>query len=265
MWEQGSSLWLSIRKCMMTASNCGVLLKNGGRNTVTVPKLSEGYEALPGKPPRPFEPTAVLNMKHGSTHEKKARDEYVEALKGYYKRMFPGKNVSVKATDISFYVHKDGILLASPDGQIDVTVFEDDGVTPHKTFEGLVEVKCPASTYFVMNRTARPEDDVTYALWPTLLPDVVEPGRKMARKWAPPDLGRPAFDMNRPHVEATDKSSLYIDPSHPGAFDGKSSYSQYFAQCVANLMLSGCDFIDFVVWTSPTRDRQGNAHRYAPT
>ena len=85
----------------------------------------------------------------------------------------------------------------------------------------------------------------------------------MARKWAPPDLGRPALDVNRPHVEATDKSSLYIDPSDPGAFDGKSSYSQYFGQCVANLMLSGCEWIDFAVWTSPKRDRLGNAHKYA--
>ena len=182
MWEQGSTLWLRIRKCMMTASNCGVLLKNGGRNTITAPKLNAGYEALPGKPEPPFEPTAVLNMKHGSAHEKKARDDYVEVIKEYYKRMFPGQNVAVKATDISFYVHKDGILLASPDGEIDVTVFEADGITPHKTFRGLVELKCPASTYFVMNRTARPEDDVTYALWPALLPNVAEPGRRMARK-----------------------------------------------------------------------------------
>ena len=262
MWEQGSKMWLRIRKCMMTASNCGVLLKNGGRNTTTGPKLNAGYEALPGKPEPPFEPTAVLNMKHGSAHEKKARDDYVEVIKEYYQRMFPGQNVAVKANDISFYVHRDGILLASPDGEIDVTVFEADGITPHKTIHGLVELKCPASTYFVMHKTARPEDDVTYALWPTLLPDVAEPGRKMARKWAPPDLGRPAFDVNKPHIEATDKSSLYINPSDPGAFDGKSSYSQYFAQCVANLMLSGREWIDFAVWTSPKRDRLGNAHKY---
>ena len=49
------------------------------------------------------------------------------------------------------------------------------------------------------------------------------------------------------------------DPADP--FGPKGAFSQYYYQCIANLFLSGRDFIDFVVWTAGTPDEAGVSHR----
>ena len=251
--KQGTDLWRLARKTMMTGSQCGLLLHNGKHSYGNVGELTRRARLKPDEddPEPEYTPPWLQNtMKYGQLHEDDARQEYLTAMKEYYKDRFPDKHVTVEInTECNFYMHREGVLMASPDGEVDITVAEKhDTSIIDRTLRGVLEFKCPTSSYFNKKRDAHPRADVTYAEYPDLL---------HSAKWSRQHLRKPPFDIGNPTV-ADDE--LYMqDPKDP--FGPKGAFSQYYFQCISNLFLSGRDFIDFVVWTAGTPNEAGVSHR----
>ena len=101
--------------------------------------------------------------------------------------------------------------------------------------------------------TEDPSGDVTFNKFPNLLPSE---GTPMSAKWSGPVFLKPKFSVT--DFTTKDKDLYKMDPL--SGFGPKGEYSQYYFQCVSNLMLSGRDFIDFVVWTSGVPTKFGYQH-----
>ena len=150
--------------------------------------------------------------------------------------VYPDKHVTVEiSTEHNFYLHHEGVLMASPDGEVDITVAEkhETSIIDRK-LQGVLEFKCPTSSFFNDSQDADPQSEVTYADYPLLLTKL---------KWSRQYLKVPKFDLGNPSVA---DSFLYMKDK-TDAFGPRGAFSQYYYQCIANLFLSGCDFIDFVV------------------
>ena len=65
--------------------------------------------------------------------------------------------------------------------------------------------------------------------------------------------------IGQPHLMRYYDELYMKDEKDP--FGPRGAFSQYYYQCIANLFLSGRDFIDFVVWTAGTPDEAGVSHR----
>ena len=263
-FEQGKELWRLAQKMMMTGSNAGALVHKPTFKTATVSELTRKAQLEPGQTDekeRPIGTPGEKAMKHGSLHEEAARVEYTNAITKYYKEMYLDNIVEVSVSnEVCFFIHKEGCLLASPDGEIDIVVKDkNDADVEIARFRGLIEIKCPAGMFYGSKGWyTDPAADITFELSPGLLPKAQETGRK----WSGPELGEPKFNLNEIPFTDTPQSLLYEDDEFRG-LGPNGDYSQHYFQCIANMYLSGREFIDYVVWMSGTPSHiDGQTHRY---
>lgn len=255
-FHQRSPLWKRVRRCMMTGSSAGVLVNRGCKDTVTKKSLTATYTDGAVK-----EITGIgkLNCDYGTHMEETAIVDYTHVVAHHTRMSYPEYHVEVKVNDVSFYVESEAKLMASPDGEVDITLTpkdESSGLTP-LSFKGVLEVKCPAGSYFGKRAWAKTDRPISFRMFPDLLPGA----QKTTRKYGPPKFEAPLFSLREPITfEETDKARFYRQSDTLG-FGAKGAYSQYYFQCVANLMLSGREFIDFFVWTDPVTVN-GKGHRF---
>ena len=268
-FAQGSLKWVAVRRTMVTGSNVGVLVHPTPGNTTNAKKLSMSYAEK--KNVEDLRAEMVLGedtfqakkiFKYGSLHEKDAVEEYRRVMKGLYTRTYPGRTVSdVEWESVDFYVHKEGILMASPDGEVTITL--DKGTETEEVHRGIIECKCPVGGYFMSFGSADPAIPITYAKYPWLLKP--SPNRKTPLKWGRDVLSKPKLDLGLTD-QLNDKRSLYQtgekDTSawYTPSFSIKGYFSQHYVQVLCNLFLSGCDFGDYIVWTDPTAHPE--THRF---
>lgn len=265
-FAQGGLKWVAVRRTMVTGSNIGVLVHPTPGNTMNAKKLHMQYSEK--KSVEDIRSEMVLGedtfqakkiFKYGSIHESDAVEEYRRIMKSLYQRTYPGRTVSeVEWESVDFYVHKEGILMASPDGEVTITL--DKGTEREEVHRGIIECKCPVGGYFMSFGSADPAIPITYNKYPWLL--TPSPNRKTPMKWGSEVLSKPKLDL-RMSDQLTNPASLYQTPNEGHSFSMKGYFSQHYAQVVSNLFLSGRDFGDYIVWTDPTVDpTTGKTHRF---
>ena len=239
-FAQRSVLWKAIRRTMLTGSTAGVLVHRSAKDTTTKAALQKSYREVDR-----LEMTGIgaLNCAYGTNMEDRALGEYVKCVKRFYEVNNPTSTVDVRVEQVSFYVEKAGLLMASPDGEVHVTLTHADGTV--ETSNGVVEVKCPASSFFAKRGSYKDvKTPITHAMYSDLLPVSTS-----TRKYGPPGFPKPRLDLHTPRTV----KEMYCNPT--SEFGAAGLYSQYYFQCVANLMLSTLEWVDFYVWTDPTKHR----------
>ena len=113
-------------------------------------------------------------------------------------------------------------------------------------------------SYFGSKSSRHPRDPkvpITYDMHPNLLPSGFdsERGRKYGPSLVPPRLNISGVFQQEADLYRT---------ADDNAFSINGAYSQYFAQCLLNLMLSDREFCDFFVWTSDTPSPTGCKHAF---
>ena len=254
-FHQRGRLWKRVRRCVMTGSSAGVLVHRGCKDTVTKKTLTESYTTGETK-----EITGIgkLNCDYGTHMEARALQDYTHVVAHHTRMSYPDYNVDVRLNDVSFYVEKEARIMASPDGEVNIRLTPKDpasGLT-ELTFAGVVEVKCPAGSYFAKRAWAKTDRAITFRMFPELLPGP----QRTTRKYGPPKFQAPVFTLRHP-VRFDEESKAPYYRGEDLEFGAKGAYSQYYFQCVANLYLSGREFIDFFVWTDPLT-HNGKGHRF---
>ena len=265
-FHQKAELWHKVRKTMITGSSCGILMHRGSKDTTTRAKIKQSYAS--GKSE---EITGIgkLNCDYGNFMEDTALKDYAKVVKYKTEIDYPGCTATVTLEDISFYVEASGVLMASPDSEVNIWVEYPEGQGEPFWIRGVVEVKCPAGSYFAKRRWARTTTPITYQSYPDLLPPPRKEGDKpSSRKYGPPAFEKPRLSLTRSQVvqDFFQPSTLQQDSGTPVTTDkgfcANGVYSQYYFQCLANLILSDRDFIDFFVWTSPQKNVAQKTHRF---
>ena len=251
-YAQRGDLWKAFRRTMITGSVAGVLVHRGKKDTTTKSEIFKSYTDKAYV--RRESDVGTLNMSYGTNQEKRAIQHYLKMIETNYLTNYPGSSVSVTHEDVDFYIHSSGMLMASPDSEITVTVNLPDGSSHVE--RGVLEVKTPTSTYFgKLNVLKDPTRPITYSMFRDLLPTK----QITNRKYGPPHFPAPRLNIHK--KQGT--TDLYRDYSTDDAnFGPYSEYSQYYFQVIANLFLSGREWADFAVWTDPTEDKDKKSHSF---
>ena len=257
-WHQKGKLWKLIRKTMLTASTAGIIHNNSSKakNTVSLKDLNTSYTDESYTPR--LSAVAKKNMEYGNNMESRAIDDYKVLMKSHYEECYPGASVSVEVnTDVNMYIHQFGLVLASPDGEVTVTVTPPEGEPIVE--RGVIEVKAPVGSTFVKERDWRgyllsPARPITYTINKFLLPD----NTSKNRKYGPPTFPEPRLQLG---VKQT-KEQLYRTQGSDANFGPDGIYSQYYFQSILNMYLSGREFVDFIVWTDATKTTAGKQHTF---
>jgi hypothetical protein len=261
LYKQGSRHWNFIRKTMITGSKCGLLFqkwKNAPmrkligeytdwRNKQVISRKDEDQEV------EEFDTNRIGKnaMAYGSYWEEKgAIPAYAEAVKHHYYALYPNSNVQVHTRkddptlEVFFYIQEEGVLMASPDSEVVITVETDDGRTIVE--KGVLEVKCPVGGY-APKIGSGPGTSVEHPITYEKYSDLLKKGRyaEIRPNRPVPNFPAPRFSLTTPQK----KEDAYIRSLTTWNRED-SQWGEYYCQCVANLMLSDAEWIDFCVWTS---------------
>ena len=255
--------WHLLRRTMMTGSQCGKTHNKGGFDSPPQIKdldiqYATTYNVEQSAIDPKLDPVAVNNMAYGNNMEKRATNEYLSVIEKYYELQYPGHHVDVVVTPVSFYIHKGGLCMASPDGEVDIVVTSSKDGSTLARHAGVLEVKCPVHTYFAKSSSKGirdPKVPITYAMHAPLLPS--GDASHLSRKFGP-SLPPPRLSISETFQHESDLYRTHAD----NAFSIDGAYSQYFSQCLLNLMLSDREFCDFFVWTSNTPSASGKSHTF---
>ena len=148
--------------------------------------------------------------------------------------------------------------MSSPDAEVDVVVTSAEDGRTLISHAGVLKVKCPVGSFFRKKMSMHPRDPcnpITYTMHEHLLPTGA--ASEKSRKFGP---SLPPLRLNISGV--FQKESDLYRTADDNAFSINGSYSQYFSQCLLNLMLSEREFCDFFVWTSDVPSPSGKRHTF---
>jgi hypothetical protein len=250
-FKQGTESWHRLRRTMVTGSRAGDLLY-GKPGTKAYDDAMATYTTSERRAVDKF---LQELFDYGSNFEDTAIAGYAEAIKHHYRVNYPdATSITVDtrltkkdALETFFYIHEDGLIMASPDSEVEVVVNKADGTVVSEY--GVLETKCPRGARYPEFRC---DKAVTYAD----SPDLLKRGR-----YSKKSLPRPSLSL----IKKQKKSNIRVRPPRERRVGGSdepqewglqnTEFRTYYVQCVANLMLSGRDWIDFCAWTSPDKVR----------
>lgn len=211
--EQKGTLWLDLRRTLMTGSSLETWAMNGvgNKESVKLTALVKEFQEHFHGPPKPLftqndfnERVTQKNMHWGVIHERSA----LQAYQTYMSVQSPGVDVRAGSTIPGMVIDRAYQIAASPDGYVY------NNTSPDATLVGVVEFKCPVGDFFRTN----------YKLDPRKEQDMPEIMKRF--KITP---GRQYLEM----------------------YNLKRHNKGYYYQCMANLFLSSAQWIDFVAWVPP--------------
>lgn len=215
--EQKGTLWLDLRRTLMTGSSLETWQKDGkgGKEAADLTTLIKDFREHFSDIPRPLftnnsnsfgERLKQKNMHWGVLHEEKA----LEAYRTYMSVQSPGFDVRAGRAIPGMVIDRAYQIAASPDGY----VYHDNSADA--TLVGVVEFKCPVGDFFAkkanLDLDPRKKED---------MPNILE-----KFKITP---GRQYLEM----------------------YNLKRENKGYYFQCMANLFLTSAEWIDFVAWVPP--------------
>ena len=253
-FEQRGDMWKALRRTMLTGSQAGLIHNKGGHDTGNAAKVKRFYT----EPTKNEEYGEVLTdmFAYGTNMEPRAIEDYKKAIRSWYEKQYPGQSVEVSTVDVNFYIHYAGLVMASPDGEVNVTITNPDGSQTIE--EGVLEVKTPCGKYFGVRNSyfiRDPKNPITYTNYPNLLPGLSE----TRRKYGPGSLPRPRMHLGK---KQNKEDFLRDNNTTDQQFSSQGLYSQYFCQCLLNLFLSEREWCDFCVWTDSTKSSKGLVHTF---
>ena len=215
--EQKGTLWLDLRRTLMTGSSLETWTKDGkgGREAVDLTALVKDFQEHFSDVPRPLftnstnafgERLKQKNMHWGVIHEEKA----LEAYRTYMSVQSPGFDVRAGKSIPGMVIDRAYQIAASPDGY----VYYDN--SPDATLVGVVEFKCPVGDFFA----------------------------KKANRDLDPRKKEDMEDIMRKFKITPGKQYLEM-------YNLKTHNKGYYYQCMANLFLTSAQWIDFVAWVPP--------------
>ena len=253
-FEQCGEMWKALYCMMLTGSQAGLIHNKGVHDTRNKEKVKRFYTE-PAKN-KEYGDTLTDMFTYGTHMELCAVEAYKVAIHVWYQKQYPGQSVTVDTVDVNFYIHYTGLVMASPDSEVNVTITNPDGSMEKE--HGMLEVKTLCSKYFGVQNSYfvyDPKRPITYKNFPNLLPGLSE----THCKYGPESLPRPCLDLSKKQT----KEELYHNNN---TFDlyflAEGVYSQYFCQCLLNLFLSEQEWCDFCVWTDATPSKKGLVHTF---
>ena len=213
--EQKGTLWLDLRRTLMTGSSLETWKKDGkgGKQAADLTALVKDFQEHFSDVARPLftaggntfgERLKQKNMHWGVLYEEKALGAY----RTYMSVQSPGFDVRAGNTIPGMVIDRAYQIAASPDGW----VFDGKGLDA--THIGIVEFKCPVGDFFVKNRDLDPRKEED-------MPNI---------------LGKLKITPGKQYVEM---------------YNLKTHNKGYYYQCMANLFLTSAQWIDFVAWVPP--------------
>jgi len=223
-------MWKALRRTMLTGSQAGLIHNKGVHDTGNKEKVKRFYTEPATN--EEYGDTLTDMFAYGTNMEPRAVEAYKVAIHAWYQKQYPGQSVTVDTVDVNFYIHYAGLVMASPDGEVNVTITNPDG-SVEKEY-GMLKVKTLCSKYFGVQNlyfVCDPKRPITYENFPNLLPGLSE----TRRKYGPESLPRPRLDLSKKQT----KEELYHDNNTFNlCFLAEGVYLQYFCQCLLNLFLS---------------------------
>ena len=210
--EQKGTLWLDLRRTLMTGSSLETWKKDGkgGNESVKLTALVKDFQEHFDGPPKPllpkydfYERVTQKNMHWGVIHEAKA----LEAYRTYMSVQSSGFDVRAGTTIPGMVIDRAYQIAASPDAY----VYHDDSLDA--TLVGVVEFKCPVGDFFAQKDNRH-----------------LDPRKK---EDMPNILGKFKIKPGKQYVEM---------------YNLKTHNKGYYYQCMANLFLTSAEWIDFVAW-----------------
>ena len=159
---------------MMTGSQAGLIHNKGTHNTGNPTKVNQFYT----EPTKNEEYSDMLTdmFTYGTNMEPHAIKAYKLTIHHWHEVQYPGQSVEVSTVDVNFYIHYAGLVMASPDGEVNITITNPDGSQTKE--EGVLEVKTPCGKYFGVHDSwfiCDPKKPITYQNYSNLLPGLSEP------------------------------------------------------------------------------------------